>query len=128
MTPYGQLIQGIDGDQDHKIAVSFRALKKILLPLISKILVDEDYYLKTYEDINDAIKSGKIFSAKEHYVNNGYFENRLPRFFQVDEDWYLSHYQDVGDAINEGKWGSGQAHFTAAGYAEGRYPSADWGL
>ena len=128
MTPYGQLIQGIDSDQNHKIAVCFQALKKLLLPLISKIVVDEDYYLRTYEDIHNAIKSGQILSAKEHYVNYGYFENRLPRFVQVDEHWYLARYQDVRDAINGGKWGSGQAHFTTAGYAEGRYPSPDWEL
>jgi hypothetical protein len=128
MTPYGQLIQGTESDQTHKIAVSFEALKKILLPLISKITVDEDYYLERYEDVHDAIKNGQISSAKEHYVNYGYFENRLPRLFQVEEHWYLARYQDVRNAINEGKWESGQDHFNTVGYTEGRYPSPNWEL
>jgi hypothetical protein len=128
MIPYGQLVHGIESDQKNKIAVSFEALKKILLPLISKIIVDEDYYLERYEDIHDAIKNRQISSAKEHYVNYGYFENRLPPLFQVDEHWYLARYQDVRDAINEGKWESGQDHFTTAGFAEGRYPSRNWEL
>jgi len=128
MTPYGQLIQGIESDQKHQVAVSFEALKKILLPLISKIEVDENYYLERYEDIHDAIKNGQISSAKEHYVSYGYFENRVPRFFQVDENWYLARYKDVKEAINEGKWASGQDHFNTSGYAEGRYPSPNWEL
>jgi hypothetical protein len=128
MTPYGQLIQGIESDQKYQVAVSFEALKKILLPLISKIEVDEDYYLERYEDIRDAIKNGQISSAKEHYVSYGYFENRVPRFFQVDEHWYLSRFKDVREAIDEGKWASGQDHFNTSGYAEGRYPSPNWEL
>jgi hypothetical protein len=46
MTPYGQLIQGIESDEKYQIAVSFEVSKKIPLPLISKIEVDEDNYLE----------------------------------------------------------------------------------
>ena len=61
-------------------------------------------------------------------MNCGYFENRVPRFFQVDEHWYLARFKDVREAIDEGKWASGQDHFNTSGYAEGRYPSHNWEL
>jgi hypothetical protein len=49
-----------------------------LRPLIAGILFDEAWYLAAYPDIAEAIAAGVIPSAREHYLQSGYFEHRLP--------------------------------------------------
>ena len=70
-----------------------------------------------------AIKAGTFKSAKHHFVENGYFEGRLPAEFHVDEAWYLTAYPDVADGIGTGEILSATEHFLTNGYAEGRLPS-----
>ena len=86
--------------------------------------VDEKWYLQQYPDIAAAIATGKIKSAKDHFVNDGYFEGRLPSALQVDEKWYLQEYPDVAEGVQTGVVDSGQKHFTQIGYREGRLPFA----
>jgi hypothetical protein len=64
----------------------------------------------------------------DHYLDTGYFENRLPRKLLVDESYYLQQNPDVADAIRKGKLKSAQDHFNNAGFNEGRAPYKDFSL
>jgi hypothetical protein len=88
----------------------------------NKGLFDETFYLETYPDIRNAVRSGKIGSGLEHYVATGYFESRLPARLMVDELFYLQENPDVADAIRNGRIKSAQLHFDAVGFREGRSP------
>jgi hypothetical protein len=90
--------------------------------LICGIDVDEAWYVRTYEDIGDAIRRGIIKSARQHFVDDGYFEGRLPFPMQVDEKWYLTENPDVAGSLRDGIVQSAQEHFEKDGYREGRLP------
>jgi hypothetical protein len=97
-----------------------------LFALIRNFLVyvpfDENWYLRTYPDVEQAIESGATKSAKDHFVMNGYFEGRKPGPVEVDVDFYLATYSDVADGIEYGEIESAQAHFDQHGFIEGRLP------
>jgi hypothetical protein len=90
--------------------------------MIVGIEVDEEWYLRTYEDIAKAVREGAIRSAQHHFVEDGYFEGRIPFPMRVDERWYMNQYPDVGDSVRRGELPSAQAHFDEDGYREGRLP------
>jgi hypothetical protein len=94
----------------------------------NKDIFDERYYLETYPDIAAAVRSEKIKSGLDHYVETGYFENRVPRTLIVDERYYLQLNPDVADAIRKGRVKSAQEHFNYSGFAEGRVPYKDFSL
>jgi len=99
-----------------------------LLVLISLLLraveVDENWYLETYPDVAEAVKTGVVPNARLHFIENGYFEGRLPFPLEVDESWYSKTYPDIGVAIEQGEIESAAAHFREFGYLEGRFSSA----
>ncbi len=70
----------------------------------------------------DGIRNGTIRSAREHYIDHGYFEGRMPYRIEVDEAWYLATHADVAETLRSGEYASGQAHFDGPGYPEGREP------
>jgi hypothetical protein len=105
-----------------RVNVSYEDFISILKTMIRGIQVDEAWYVKAYEDIGDAIKSGMVHSAQQHFVNDGYFEGRLPFPIVVDERWYLTENPDVAESIRRGAVVSAQYHFDADGYREGRLP------
>jgi hypothetical protein len=63
-----------------------------------------------------------VSSAREHFINDGYFEGRQPFPLRVNERWYLMNNAGVADHIRQGKLESGQQHFDDHGYTEGRLP------
>lgn len=105
-----------------RVNVSYEDFVKILKRMIVGIEVDEDWYLRTYEDIAQAIREGTIKSAQQHFVDDGYFEGRLPFPMAVDDRWYVAQYPDVADSVRQGVLVSAQAHFDEDGYKEGRLP------
>ncbi len=68
-----------------RVTVSYENFVKILKTLIRGIEVDEAWYVRTYEDIGNAIKEGIVRSARQHFIDDGYFEGRLPFPIVVDE-------------------------------------------
>lgn len=52
------------------------------LPLIRRFLlsvpVDTEWYLSTYGDVAEAVEEGVIQSARDHFIDAGYFEGRQP--------------------------------------------------
>ncbi len=101
---------------------------ELLHALLSRVQVDEAWYLAAYPDVAGAVKRGEMNSGREHYLRSGYFENRLPGPIRVDENWYLAEYPDVASAIKSGAFKNGQQHFERNGFKEGRLPSAGWSL
>lgn len=89
---------------------------------VEDICVDEDWYLSKYHDVQNAV-SEKIFtSARQHYTQVGFYENRFPYEILVDEEFYYAAYPDVRAACGEGGHKSAQEHFELFGFREGRLP------
>jgi hypothetical protein len=107
-----------------RVSLSYDDFIRIIRLMISGIHVDEEWYLKEYEDIAQAIRDGKVASAKQHFIDDGYFEGRRPFPMLVDERWYLKQYPDVAESVRKGVVGSGEQHFAEDGYREGRLPHA----
>ncbi len=105
-----------------RVNVSYEDFVKILKRMIVGVEVDEAWYLRTYDDIAKAIRDGIVRSAQQHFVDDGYFEGRLPFPMRVDDRWYLSEYPDVADSVRKGTVLSPQVHFDEDGYREGRLP------
>lgn len=97
-------------------------------PAVATIFFDEEFYLRRYPDIVEALAGGKITTAHEHYITQGYYEHRMPHPISVDEAWYLQTYPDVKAAVDNAHFASAQAHFERAGFREGRLPYAGFVL
>jgi hypothetical protein len=107
-----------------RVSLSYDDFVRILRLMISGIQVNEEWYLLEYPDIALAIRSGKVESAKQHFIDDGFFEGRRPFPMDVDEPWYLQQYPDVAESVRTGVVNSGQQHFAEDGYREGRLPFA----
>jgi hypothetical protein len=105
-----------------RVNISYEDFVEILRTMIRGVEVNEAWYVSAYEDIGTAVKDGVIRSAKQHFVDDGYFEGRLPFPIPVDERWYLAENSDVADSIRKGTVESAQEHFDKDGYREGRLP------
>ncbi len=105
-----------------RVNLSYENFVTILRTMIQGIEVDEAWYVRTYDDIGNAVKDGAVRSARQHFVDDGYFEGRLPFPIHVDERWYLAENDDVADSIRRGAVDSAQDHFDKNGYREGRLP------
>ena len=105
-----------------RVNLSYENFVDILRTMIRGVEVDEAWYARTYEDIGNAVKGGALRSSKQHFVDDGYFEGRLPFPIRVDERWYLTQNPDVADSIRKGAVESAQEHFIKDGYREGRLP------
>jgi hypothetical protein len=107
-----------------RVNATYEELMRMIQALLTAIDVDEAWYLEQNADVAKGIREGKIRSAKEHFVDHGYFEGRAPFPMTVDEMWYLANNADVSEQVRLGTFESGQAHFDQSGYHEGRLPRA----
>jgi len=107
-----------------RVSLSYDDFVQIVRLMISGITVAEEWYLTEYPDIAQAIRDGKVESAKQHFIDDGFFEGRRPFPMDVDERWYLQQYPDVAESVRTGVVASGQQHFVEDGYREGRRPYA----
>lgn len=105
-----------------RVSVSYEEFIRILKTMLSGIEVDETWYLQTYDDIARATHEGAVKSVKQHFIDDGYFEGRMPFPIDVDEQWYLQQNPDVAESVRHGMIESAQAHFQDDGYREGRLP------
>ena len=106
-----------------RVDMAYDEFLEILKRMLHAIEVDEEWYRTTYPDVDDAIAAGAYKTAKQHFIENGYFEGRRPSFFEVDEEWYLQTYPDVADEVEAGRIVSASDHFHSNGYGEGRFPA-----
>ena len=104
------------------VSASYTQFTVLIRTLLQGIEVDEEWYLKQYPDVAEAIRNGVVASAKEHFLNDGYFEGRIPFLIPVDEAWYLEQNPGVAEYIARGELESAQQHFNDNGYREGRKP------
>jgi len=56
-------------------------LKEALRRFLTLVRFDEELYLRLYPDVKQAIDTGALTSARDHFVVHGYFEGRV---FQPD--------------------------------------------
>jgi hypothetical protein len=105
-----------------RVDMTYEDLQKIIRILISAVEVDEVFYLSRNPDVADGIRKGGIRSAREHFVDHGYFEGRLPYQIEVDETWYLETHTDLAESLASGMYATAQEHFDGPGYSEGREP------
>ena len=93
------------------IRVEENRLRETLRDLLHQVEIDEKWYMEFNSDVRAAFRQGKVTSARDHYIESGYFEDRFPRPFKVDAEWYLKTYPDIAEAIRAKKFDSPQAHF-----------------
>jgi hypothetical protein len=105
-----------------RVSVSYDEFVKLIRLMISGVEVNDTWYGTQYEDIGKAVKDGTLPSAKQHFVDDGYFEGRWPFPIKVDEKWYLQQNPDVAESVRRGVVASAQVHFEEDGYREGRLP------
>jgi hypothetical protein len=106
------------------VGTTYDEFLNIIKMFLRGIDVDEQWYQRTYPDVAESIAAGQIRSAKEHFVENGYFEGRIPRELEIDEEWYRETYDDVRKGLETGNIRSAVDHYREYGYKEGRLPSA----
>ncbi|MDR3532109.1 MAG: hypothetical protein P4L90_16360 [Rhodopila sp.] len=104
------------------VSCTYENLVQMIRQLIADVNVDEGWYLERYQDIAEAVSNGIVASAKSHFINDGYFEGRMPFPIRVDERYYLAENPGVADYVRKGHLESGQQHFDENGYKEGRLP------
>lgn len=105
-----------------RVEMNYEDLQKMIRTLLNVVEVDEAFYLARNPDVADGILSGGIRTAREHFMDHGYFEGRQPYPIVVDEHWYLQTHADIAQTIRDGQYASGQDHFDGPGYSEGRLP------
>jgi hypothetical protein len=105
-----------------RVDMTYEDLQNVIRTLLAVVEVDEAFYLSRNPDVADGIRNGSIRSAREHFLDHGYFEGRLPYQIDIDEKWYLKTHADLAGTLLNGEYASGQAHFDGPGYSEGRQP------
>jgi hypothetical protein len=116
------LVSFADVKGELTVSASYTQFAELIRTLLQGIDVDEAWYLQQYPDVADAIQKGIVASAREHFLNDGYFEGRLPFQIMVNEAWYLEQNPGVAEYIKRGDLISAQQHFNDNGYREGRRP------
>lgn len=109
-----------------EVKVPTALLKFLLQAVVAQSDFDEKGYLEANPDVAEAVRRGRIRSARIHYLAGGYLESRQGGHPAVDEEWYLKTYPDVAKAVRAKKVESGAAHFVAAGASEFRAPAANY--
>lgn len=106
-----------------RVSFSYDNFVAMIQMFVAGIGVDEDWYLRQYEDVRREIEAGRLESGLQHFNDVGYFEGRLPFEPEIDEAWYLAQYPDVTESIARGEAESAAHHFAEHGYQQGRWPT-----
>lgn len=128
MRSYSYVVGSIGAADGHYVELLETKFRELVRCALAHVEVDEVWYRDKYLDVHDAVETGKIKSARHHFIRDGYFEDRFPRPIKVDETWYLKQYPDVEKAVSQGAYKSGSQHFELDGYKEGRLPCEGWSL
>lgn len=114
--------------QDKEVIVSRAIFDLLMRGALASVSVDEKWYLERNPDVRMAVEAGRLRSARQHFVEAGYLEGRLPFAIRVDEQFYLETNPDVRAAFERGAILSAQAHFEETGCREGRSPSVSFSI
>jgi len=116
----------ISSTRTQYVAVDKEHLVDFLKPTLPTIYMGSDWYPENKPDIAEAIKTGVVANAEDHYVTYGYYEHRMPCAIKVEEEWYLTQYPDVKEAVQKGLFSSAHGHIYAVGFGEGRLSHANF--
>ena len=106
-----------------KVDMNYDEFLDLVKKFLQAVPIDEDWYRTTYPDVAEAIKAGAYRSARQHFVDHGYFEGRRPFDLELDEAFYMKQYPDIAQAVSSGDLDSARDQFVRIGYDEGRLPS-----
>jgi hypothetical protein len=125
LPPYSRLreklnIKSINGEL--LASIKLEDIEDFIRSMLLAVPLDEEWYRRTYPDIDEAVSEGMVRNGRDHFIRDGYFEGRRPFEMTVDEEWYLAQHADIGTAVAEGRITSASDHFASHGYAEGRLP------
>ena len=67
------------------VSCTYENMVQLLRQMIIGVEVNEAWYLERYPDIAEAIEQGIVKSARLHFVNDGYFEGRMPFPIRIEE-------------------------------------------
>jgi hypothetical protein len=71
---------GVDPQEStDPVTVEPAALVELLQRFLSSVEVDAAWYRRTYPDVAAALDDGSLASARQHFIEYGYFEGRSPR-------------------------------------------------
>jgi hypothetical protein len=111
-----------------EISLDFGLFRDLLRLALEHIRVDEQYYLRLYPDVGEAVANGSFNNPRHHYIEFGYFEDRLPFRITVDDEFYFRSNPDIKASVDVGAFPSAQVHFERHGFREGRLPWEGWSL
>ena len=100
--------------------MDYADFQRLLKVFLSRVEVDEAWYLASYPDVAEAVSNGDVANSQEHYQQSGYLEGRFPLKPVVDGQYYLRKNPDLVAAIEAGEVDDLEKHFIGAGYSEGR--------
>lgn len=113
-------------EQKDYVLLSRRSLKT-LFKVYARYLaenMDETWYLNTYPDVEKNMKDVGLNSAKDHFIEYGFFENRIPYPISIDYKQYLEKNPDLKTSMGNLKGkdleAAAKEHFIEHGYREGR--------
>jgi hypothetical protein len=128
VVPVGRMLRllGIDAsDLGHAtVTVQTSGLRDLLIEFARQQPFDPEFYAEAYPDIEAARLAGIVSDLREHFVNSGFLEGRLPSEPPFDPVWYASHYPDLASAIAPEDVAALRHHFMTTGLIEGRFGTA----
>jgi hypothetical protein len=111
-----------DGNSGDDVVVSRKLLRFLIRCLLDHTEFDEQQYRRANPDVAEAIRHRDFASARDHFLNVGYFESRTGAT-PVQETWYLARNPDVAAAKQSGDLESGEQQYRLAGAQEWREPN-----
>jgi hypothetical protein len=107
--------------ENHKtLTVDREGFKAFMREILLAMPFDEAWYLARYPDVAEVVTQGKT-TARDHYVEFGYFEGRLPGLNGFDAAAYCRAYPDLAHLLSHpGSIELASGHFVEHGYREGR--------
>jgi hypothetical protein len=87
-------------------------------PFVS--MFDETFYLRTYNDVDAAVRRGGFGSGLDHYVRRGFQEGR--NAFAFDQLWYSRAYPSAALEVGEGEYADLRHHYVEVGATRGYKP------
>ncbi len=122
---FRQMAKVYGWEQGHEtLTMSRSGFLKLMQELLAFADFDEAWYLSTYRDVADAVAQKEFKSARDHYLNYGYFEGRLANAKGFDATYYAKTHADVVRAMKGSDPQKMLEHYLSHGYAEGRRPYA----
>jgi hypothetical protein len=128
VVPVGRMLRllGIDAADLDNATVSVKAsgLRELLTEIARQQPFDPEFYADCYPDVEAARMAGMVSDLREHFVNSGFLEGRLPCEPPFDPVWYANYYPDLATAIPASDAKALRNHFITTGLVEGRAGTA----